>query len=230
MSSYRTIHREQIFADNNGDTAIWNVHMTTARGGDDNTHWRILVGSSDGYLRLYQVNEKQTTKGASAELDASALQMKCTHTFLGTTQTQLAPAVSSSSDAAPTMLGCTQVSTVRNYLGEDDTAGDIIVASMDLGGTVRLWSFDQHWEEKTTTMTNSNSTPTSSSVRCQAEFVVANATGTTLALASPRIIKRNDSVLMAVGCLNGSISLISTGITVPSATSTKILEAGTVVE
>jgi hypothetical protein len=252
MSGYRTIHRERIFAD--GDTAIWSVQMT-ACGGSGGIFWRIFVGSSDGYLRVYLATEK-SIQDSSAALDASALQIQCTHTLLGATQQQQQQQQSSSSSVAETapasssgtgnvrsttILGCTQVSTVRNYVGDDTNAGDLVVASMDLGGTVRLWCFDKSWEEKTTIADKP------AAVRCKAEFVVDHATGTTLALASPKITmkqrnnKEIDTVLMAVGCLNGTISLISTGIAVPisSAAKTKdddddknvvVPAAGTIVE
>lgn len=162
----------------------------------DDIRWRIFVGSSDGYLRAYTVTEKTTN---AAELDASAVQIQCDNILLGSTQQP-------PDSAEPTMLGCTQVSTVRNYAGEDDTAGDLIVASLDLGGTVRIWEFSKEWEEKTS----------QSTVRCKSEFQVDDSTGTTLALAPPRINKAA-TVLVAVGCLDGTVSLISTGIASPSA-------------
>jgi hypothetical protein len=256
MSGYRTIHRERIFAD--GDTAIWSVQMTacgsSGSGSGGGIFWRIFVASSDGYLRVYLATEKSIIDSAAA-LDASALQIQCTHTLLGATQQQQQQQSSSSvAETAPTtgsgrsILGCTQVSLVRNYVGDDTQAGDLVVASMDLGGTVRLWCFDKSWEEKTTQMTADNKQP--AAVRCKAEFVVDQATGTTLVLASPKITtmkqQRNnkdiDTVLMAVGCLNGTISLISTGIAVPSSSAAKAKDvdddknvvvvpaAGTVVE
>jgi hypothetical protein len=258
MSGYRTIHRERIFAD--GDTAIWSVQMTACGSGSGSggIFWRIFVASSDGYLRVYLATEKSIVDSAAA-LDASALQIQCTHTLLGATQQQqqqqqslssvaeTVPASSSGTDSGRSILGCTQVSTVRNYVGDDTQAGGLIVASMDLGGTVRLWCFDKSWEEKTTTMIADDNKP-AAAVRCKAEFVVDQATGTTLALASPKITmkqqQRNnkdiDTVLMAVGCLNGTISLISTGIAIPSSSAAKAIDddknvvvvpaAGTVVE
>jgi hypothetical protein len=245
MSGYRTIHRERIFPD--GDTAIWSVQMTACSGSGSGSgsnggiFWRIFVASSDGYLRVYLATEKSIVDSAAA-LDASALQIQCTHTLLGATQQQqqssssssssvaeTAPASSSGTGSGNSILGCTQVSTVRNYVGDDTNAGDLVVASMDLGGTVRLWCFDKSWEEKTTTMIADNNKQPAVAVRCKAEFVVDQATGTTLALASPKITtmkqQRNnkdiDTVLMAVGCLNGTISLISTGIAVPSSSAAK---------
>lgn len=261
MSGYRTIHRERILAE---DTAIWSVQMILSSGG---SCWRIFCASSDGYLRVYAVTEKkqqrrpggggggpQSAAAATAAkdnddaLDASALQIQCTHTLLGSTQPPQPTASSSAADqtlaTTTSLLGCTQVSIVRNYMGQDDTAGDLIVASLDLGGTVRLWSFDQSFfgEEDTTPTTRSTDDdnnngeykqpPPKKVVRCKSEFVINQATGTTLALASPRIMttttttttnqrksKDNNSaavvaIVMAVGCLDGTIALISTGIMV----------------
>jgi hypothetical protein len=269
MSGYRTIHRERILAD---DTAIWSVQMILSAGGGNGGHWRIFCASSDGYLRVYTATEKKQQRpqggppsaaAANDALDASALQIQYTHTLLGSTQPQ-PPAAASAADQKSTttpafLLGCTQVSIVRNYMGQDETAGDVIVATLDLGGTVRLWSFDQSFfgeEEKTTTTLPQNSTtddnnsdkPIPKVVRCKSEFVVNQATGTTLALASPRIMttttnkrskSKDDSValVMAVGCLDGTIALISTGIMVAGgATAAKednngdVDAAGTVVE
>lgn len=199
MSGYRTIHRERILPED----AIWSVQMAKI----DDTRWRVFVGSSDGYLRMYKVTEK--TNAADNALDASAVQIQCETLLLGLTQTV-------PDDATTTMqLGCTQVSTIRNYAGEDDSAGDLIVASLNLGGTVRIWDFSIDWE---------SSQPT---IRCKSEFTVENATGTTLSLASPRIQKAQ-TVLMAIGCLDGTIALISTGISSPAAKKDPD-EAGTVV-
>jgi hypothetical protein len=257
MSGYRTIHRERILAD---DTAIWSVQMILSTGGS----WRIFCASSDGYLRVYTATEKkqqrpqggpQSSAAANDALDASALQIQYTHTLLGSTQPQPSAAASDqkSTTTPAFLLGCTQVSIVRNYMGQDETTGAFIVASLDLGGTVRLWSFDQNFfgEEEKMTTTPQNSTDNNGEnkqpkvVRCKSEFVVNQATGTTLALASPRIMtttnKRSKSkdgsvaLIMAVGCLDGTIALISTGIMVAAAAKEdnngdNVDAAGTVVE
>jgi hypothetical protein len=255
MSGYRTIHRERILAD---DTAIWSVQMISGGGS-----WRIFCASSDGYLRVYAATEKKRQGGSGGPpsaaaaknddaLDASALQIQCTHILLGSTQPPPPASSADQSSTTTTPLGCTQVSIVRNYMGQDDTAGDLIVASLDLGGTVRLWSFDQSFfgeEKPNSTTDDGEKKQPNKAVRCKSEFVVDQATGTTLALASPRIMttttnKRNKSkegssaavaLVMAVGCLDGTIALLSTGIMVATGTAAKeengdVDAAGTVVE
>jgi hypothetical protein len=116
------------------------------------------------------------------ELDASAVSLQRTH-VLTTTE-------SSPSAAA---LGCCVVDVTRNDVGEDDNAGDIVVASIELQ-RIRIWKFD-------------------------------DATGTSAALASPRLSCNSFGVVcIALGLLDGTIAIVSTGVATPNKTNHSSLD------
>jgi hypothetical protein len=121
MSGYRQQHRENVV-----DTAIWNVQASdrlspSTKGSE--TNWRIWTASADGLMRSYMVQEKSVDSKQDL-LDASALKLICTHEL-----------------GERSSLGCTRVSSVRNYIGDDDRAGDLVVATLELAGKVRVWMF-----------------------------------------------------------------------------------------
>ena len=204
MSGYRSLHREQILGK---DTAIWSVQATPllTKTKTTTTAWRIWTASSDGYVRSYTATESSIQDDA---LDASALTLSCTHLLLGQTQQQPQSSdavdgdnVDDNVDAVPPTpapatqaqaLGCTRVCTVRNYVGDDALAGDLVVVSLGLSGVCRVWKFASEWDEKQQEQGSSAATANTTTiapttriikpVKCVAEFnTVQNATGTTMA-------------------------------------------------
>lgn len=250
MSGYRSLHREQILGK---DTAIWSVQATPllTKTKTTTTAWRIWTASSDGFVRSYTATESSIQDDA---LDASALTLSCTHLLLGQTQQQQnadgasACAGTNPSDAddvdgpapAPvSALGCTRVCTVRNYVGDDATAGDLVVVSLGLSGVCRVWKFAADWDAENnqgnpssgisdaTSTANTIPTITIKPVKCLTEFnTVKNATGTTMA---PRVVASMQQVVIALGCLDGTIAIVATGIATPNASKEAAI-AGTILE
>lgn len=203
MSGYRSLHREQVI-----ETAIWKVktsHLLTSSRATG-LGWRIWIACADGLVRSYVVKESSiTTKKES--LDASALSLICTHQL---------------GDVSP--LGCSRVSLTRNYVGDDDQAGDLIVASLELAGLIRVWSF----EEKLDNDVLQKQPESPVTVKPMMTFDVENATGSILELCSPRLLGASE-VAAAVGCLDGTISIVSVGIGTPKTTKEPSV-AGTTLE
>jgi len=163
-------------------------------------------------VRGYKVQE--TSIESKQDLDASALSLTCTHVLLGSAQEY-------PTDQA--VLGCTVVSLCRNYVGDDQHSGDLIIASLELGGTVRIWSFTEDMDDK---LQKDLQEP--KQVRALFEFQVENATGTTLALCPPAQAGVGD-VGVAVGCLDGTVAIVATGLATPKA-KREAKEAGTVLD
>ena len=248
MSGYRSLHREQVLP-----TAIWSCQATPLlrqkrrpQDAENNKdRWRIWTGSADGIVRSHVASRPSTTAAAAGSnnnnedltttttLNASALQLHCTHTLTGGPDESRTAAAAADGTTSPTSmrtgsLGCSVIHTIRNYTGEDTEAGDLVVASLELAGRIRIWNFPASWDdddESTTMNKNDPTTTTTACAACLSEFTIANATGTTLQLASPRYFRRTTSsnssaaediavVVVAVGCLNGTIAIVSTGIRV----------------
>jgi hypothetical protein len=233
MSGFRSIHREKVSSSSsssNEDTAIWCVQVTPLLQRSSATAanhlataalpvWRIWTADSNGSVYSYTATEashsnttNSTTQDTSADsltpldtLTASALQLQCTHSLVGGRNN------SSSSSA---MLGCTQLCTIRNYIGEDDTAGDLVVLTLGLSGTCRVWVFTDDWDDHQAPSSSKPDAPPPRNVPCLEEFTVDNATGTTLAA---RVVAAWQTIVVAVGCLDGTIAIVDTGIPTVSA-------------
>ena len=203
MSGYRSLHREQV-----GESPIWQVQSSILQ--PSGTAWCLWTASADGCVRVYRVQEK----GVQDELNASALTLTCTHAFIGASQVYPPPTSS--------LLGCSQVCVGRNYVGEDDMAGDLVITSLELAGRVRVWTCDPSLFDSTV--------EENAPVRLTAthEFTVEGATGTALAYCPPNI-SGHGNVLVAVACLDGSVAMVSTGLSTPSATK-DASPAGTVLD
>jgi WD40 repeat protein len=152
-------------------------------------------------------------------LDASACTCVCTHVLLGESQ--------QSDQATSSALGCSQIRLIRNYVGDDDMAGDLLVASMDLSGKVRIWLLPEDMDEE---VVNSDQAPPvePQPVDVAHEFHVPDATGTCLLICPPKISGVGD-IHVAVPCLDGTIKIVSSGISTPKATKDPV-EAGTIIE
>lgn len=226
MSGYRNLHREQIES-----TAIWSVAtsplLLTKQQSPQQTQsaYRVWTASADGLVRAYHVQEKGMKDKDS--LDASALSMTCTHVLLGSTQTYNKD--EQDTETLTTALGCSQVSVTRNYAGDDTAAGDLVVASLEMAGRVRVWIFPENEDAKKTEQIQQQQ------LKASQEFTVDNATGTTLLLCPPKNwSNRNNDVMVAVGCLDGTIAIVATGIQTPqrmdAANPKEPTPAGTVLE
>jgi WD40 repeat protein len=226
MSGYRSLHREQIL-----ETPVWSVatspQLSTATESavagtttGSSTPWRIWTASADGLVRGYIVTES-SIESKQDVLDASALRIDCTHALLGAGQEYSVPVKDADADtdkapqAQAAVLGCTVVSLTRNYVGDDRQAGDLIVTSLELGGKVRVWSFTEDTDDKGGGLAAATG-GTCKQVRALFEFDVAGATGTTLVVCPPALSGVGD-VAVAVGCLDGTIAIVATGLATPGA-------------
>jgi WD domain, G-beta repeat len=205
MSGYRNLHRESTHS----GAPIWNVEALRFRDDD----WAIASAAGDGLVRLHQVKEKDGRVN-DGDLNAAALSFKLSHYFVGTNQVVPPP-------AEPTLLGATQISAVRNYVGDDETAGDIVLASLDLSGRVRVWTCPVE------DLAAHRDPDDAKQIKVQHEFVAENATGTIMSLCAPKL-NGNGDLLVAVALLDGSIAMITTGLATPKAKG-EAKEAGTVV-
>lgn len=190
MSGFRSLHREDVT-----ETALWNVRTTTlltTKSGKSATAWRIWTAGADGLVRSFVAQEASVDSK-----DASALRLTCSHRL-----------------GESSSIGCTRVSTVRNYVGDDDSAGDLVVASLDLTGIVRLWNFAEDMDND---VVCNKSYEEPKNMKPLAEFHADNATGSALELCSPRWFGVGD-VVAAIACLDGTISIVATGISTPKAT------------
>lgn len=201
MSGYRRLHREQV-----GKEPVWQVQASS----NNNGAWSLWSASADGCVRLYSVQEKDMTD----ELNASALTLSCTNIFLGATQVYPPP--------TPAVIGCSQVSLVRKYVGEDDMAGDVVVAALDLTGRVRVWTFAPE------SLDTDQSENAPNRVKAMHEFSVDGATGTVMTLCPPNLRGQGD-VIVAIAMLDGTVAMVGTGLATPKATK-EPLTAGTVLD
>ena len=219
MSGYRSLHRESV-----GSYPIWQVATSpvltkSAKPNRKAASWRVFTACGDGLVRGYLVQEK-TLETKQDTLDASACTCVCTHVLLGKSQ--------QADDSSSMALGCSQVQLARNYVGDDDMAGDLLVVSMDLSGRVRIWTLPEDMDEEE--MNSDDSSPPSEPQTLVAaqEFLVSNATGTCLQIFPPKN-SGNGDVQIAIACLDGTISVVSTGLSTPKEKK-EPAEAGTVVE
>ena len=213
--------------------------------------WMIWTTGSEGgdSIRGYTVNETSLEEKNNL-LEASALRLQWKH-YCKDEGRNSSPE-SSTQDYSPS-LGGSCLSTTRNYTGEDRNAGDWLLLSLDLSNLVRIWNLSRDGDLDVVKSGHGGKQPQKSQGQkhyhhVHTHFLVEKATGTTAALLSPRLALLGDPksaleqvVVVALGCLDGTVALISTGIPVfnphgPSKSnnnqnkSNKIPSAGTVVE
>jgi WD40 repeat protein len=239
MSGYRSIHRETL-----GSFPIWQVRCTPIlrKGGTPAiianhsqalsvpTRWRTWLACGDGLVRGYLVQEK-TLEMQNDVLDASACNCTWTHALLGGDSQRLMDHIEETQEERRQVaIGCSQVQVARNYVGDDDTAGDLLVVSLDLVGAVRIWVLPEDMDQDLQKSDNDNygketklATP-----KVTHEFQVKSATGTCLRICPPKVSGVGD-VLVALPCLDGTIAIVATGVVTPK-TSTSPTPSGTIVE
>ena len=205
MSGYRNLHRERILDD---EAPIWqaqavslSLSLPMSLSSDE---WTLFVAAADGIVRVFRAREK----GTSDNLDASALSMTCTHALLGAHQVFPPPP-----SHHQTHIGCSQCQVLRNYVGDDTMAGDVVVVALELTGTIRVWSFPENNNDLSL---ESIDMPKQVTVRSQHEFVVEDATGTLMAVCPPNLFGNGD-LMVAVACLDGSIATLALGLATPKA-------------
>lgn len=221
MSGYRSLHREKV-----GDFPIWQVvsspilTKTITNNSLENKKaapsWRIWAACGDGFVRGFLVREKSLETQQDI-LDASACTCINTHLLLGESQ-----------QADQTYLGCTQVQLARNYVGDDEMAGHLLVVAIDLTGRIRIWCLPETMDGEVNDRNDSSILPTLQHIRPSQEFLVSNATGTSFQICPPKISGVGD-VMLAVPRLDGTIALVASGIATPKAPK-DAKAAGTIVD
>mmetsp|Transcript_9301 Transcript_9301/g.23120 ORF Transcript_9301/g.23120 Transcript_9301/m.23120 type:complete len:393 (-) Transcript_9301:67-1245(-) len=218
MSGYRSIHRQTL-----GNFPIWSIASSPLLTTGSTAHqklsaWRIWVACGDGVVRGYLVTEKSVD---SDVLDASACSVQLTHLLLGASQQK----PSEDDDVSTQCIGCSQVQVARNYTGDDDDAGDLILISMDLVGNIRIWILPEDMDNDLTSDTTADEPALPEIAQ---EFRVENATGTCVQIMPPSV-SGVGNVLLAVPCLDGTIALVATGVSTPKSTKDPT-QAGEVIE
>jgi WD40 repeat protein len=242
MSGYRNIHREEL-----GSFPIWQIQCSPIlrKGGTTSlvnqaqalilpTTWRIWLACGDGLVRGYLITEK-TLAIQTDVLDASACTCVWTHALMGKGEShrrmveQGLLVEEEKQEVRQVAIGCSQVQVARNYVGDDDTAGDLIVLSLDIVGTVRIWVLEEDMDQN---LSNSNketmSGPTPVTPKVRHEFQLKASIGTVLRICPPKVSGVGD-VLIALPCLDGTIAIVATGVVTPTAKTTPI-PPGTIME
>ena len=191
---------------------------------------RLLASCADGTIRAYQLSDKATSAGST--LDASAVKMEQTDVLLGRDQQECECASAGGiKGAQPLALGYAALDIERNYGGSDPYAGDEVVVGVELDGTTRVWVKEEQALalQVTSPLVDSDSAPEDDNrvpakphvMRAAVEFKVSGATGSTCAIRRVGLgpihgthpkNKLRPSITVAMGCLDGSVAIIATGI------------------
>lgn len=218
MSGYRSLHRETL-----GSYPIWGIATCPILGKSSLPNaapkWRFFTACGDGLVRAYLVEEKSLEEKKDV-LDASACTCTCTHLLLGKSQ--------QAEQEASSTLGCSQIQLARNYVGDDDKAGELLIVTLNLAGRIRIWQMTEDADQDFIMNSLDQSKEEVTQLKAIREFQVDNATGTCLRIVPPNISGVGD-VYIAVACLDGTVAYVATGISTPKATKEPI-EAGTVIE
>jgi WD40 repeat protein len=211
--------------------AVWSVaaspllrvKLSSGDSAGSNQFRAWVAGSTDGLVRGYVVeetglqNEGGGPRGEPA-LDASAATVTLSHVLEGRDPTQ----------ARGPSIGCARVCTTRNYVGQDAAAGNLIIASLDLVGTLRVWELDSNMDADYPSGSSARQEPTSPKrIRARYEQRLIGACGTSLALRRPLV---EGSVSVAIGMLDGTVAIVATGIVTPKYSGTATPTIGTVLD
>jgi WD40 repeat protein len=211
MSGYSSLHREQVIIDETSVVAIWKLATCSLLSSKSNQQpspsqsaaasWRVLAACSDGVVRVFRVHELSLQDKSDA-LNAAALDMHCTRVLSHDNNRK---------QHQHQHLGYSYVSVARNHVGDNanDTMGDLIVVALELSGILRVWTLSETMDDGDDCNKDEVRTPTH-------EFSVPNATGTTALICPPRL-SGVGSVTVAVGCLDGTVSMVTTGLATPNA-------------
>lgn len=229
MSGYRTIHRE-----NRADQPpaavgsgkkrppppLWSVKFSPCRqscqpaAAESSTNppspQRLLASGADGIIRAYRLTDKLAS--ATSPLDATAVKVCHTDSLAGTGQAE-----------GGLSLGYSALDVVRNYAGSDRSAGGEVVVAINPVGCFQVWTRAEQpatvdGEENGETGQPQEAAKT---IKAKIVFTVQGATGTTLAIrpvglgpvhGSHPKAKQRPAIVAAVGCLDGSVQIVSTGV------------------
>lgn len=205
-------------------------------GNNDDDTWEVVAACGDGIVRIFDIREKRL--GGTDVLDASAASCSLTRLLIGKGQEVSGMTTTSkstrqqqkqdnqtlsddegNSSATPSpstfAVGTSQVRIIRNYVGEDDSAGDILFVSINMVGKVRVWVLPEdsgNKDKNSDGRGDGDGDVKPMTMYPVQEFVVPNATGTCIwALATITV----GDVQVAVPCLDGSVVLVATGILTP---------------
>ncbi|KAL7481602.1 hypothetical protein ACHAW6_007281 [Cyclotella cf. meneghiniana] len=214
MSGYRTLHRIQPSESSPTDPppTLWHVHFSPCRPDTPTPSLRLLASGASRILRAYSLRERTKNDAATNDaLDASPMVVTCTDC--------LVPADFSDETASSRCaLGYGALDIARNYCGADLQAGNEVVVASQLGGKVGVWvRLDPMLRGKKVDVDETGIDQNLPRyIRPDAEFSVASATGTTLAIRPPTLgnyySQRESDILVALGSANGSVILCRTGV------------------
>jgi len=233
MSGYRTLHRHEIRShpqskeeEKEGNLEpTWSVcfspcnqtHLQSrmvTTSSDSTAPLRLLTSSADGIIRAYAIIDKSSISNKDV-LDASALSMKLDQVLLSKANMTYPP--SSEVSNLGLSLGCAALTVIRNYVGDDDRAGGELSAAVRLDGHISVWLRDEqplYASNDSTDDSNLNSDV--DVVRPNFEFCIKNSTGTSILLIPPQLTGYSaHGVIMMVGCLDGSVAFVCTGVGIP---------------
>lgn len=228
MSGYRTIHRqantppiEDSAEGKSLQQPTWSVcfspcnqtHVETrnnSKTASPLAPLRLLTSSSDGLIRAFSITDKSSISNQNV-LDASALSMKLEQILLpSSNMTYPRPEEEVNLKLS---LGSAAVSSIRNYVGEDSKAGEEVSAAIRLDGFISVWTREEQDVYPESDHGKKSDTDIAKPVH---EFKIQNATGTTLLLLPPQLTGYSrHGVIMMVGCLDGSVAFICTGVGMP---------------
>lgn len=222
MSGYRTIHRQAIQSSEEDLTnePTWSLCFSPCNQTHSQTRnsttssqvapLRLLTSSADGVIRAFKLCDK-TSIGDKDVLDASALTMNLEQILLPTSNMKYPR--SKEEKELKLSLGSAVVSSIRNYVGEDPKAGGEVSAAIRLDGHISIWKRE---EQPIYPESSDELKADTEIVEPLHEFKEQSATGTTLLLLPPQLTGYSrHGVVMMVGCLDGSVAFICTGVGMP---------------
>ena len=256
MSGYRTLHRHTEGKNNEQQSEITSIsscpvfavnfspcqqtHVSLSRPMNAaNPHLkaptRILTSSADGLIRAYSITDKSNKADV---LDAAALSMKLEQVMLTSSDAEYNSNSDSANQESILGLGCAALSVIRNYVGEDTSAGEEIAAAMQLDGHVAIWKRAEqsaYPDSDASKNDDDAASQTTTVIKPDAELDIKGATGTTMLLIPPQITGYSrHGVVMMVGNLDGSVSFICAGIGIPDSSkcndTSKCSEIGVVLD
>ena len=222
MSGFRTLHRITNSDDGSSPSPVCRVKFSPCRcSSSSSSSLRVLAAGASNIIKCYSLTDR-TEKDVNSNdvLDASAMNVDCSQYLISRDDNH-----TDNTNNNKAVLGYAALDIVRNYCGEDITAGNEVVMASKLGGHVAIWvTLDPVLKEKGVVVAEDiagNDNDMNIDNSCQykrpyAEFKVTSATGTTLAIRPPILgnyySKKETDILVAMGCANGAVVICKTGI------------------